>query len=117
MLRSSCSCSTSFVDHPTAWELEAKLDAAQSSPRPDGEHEHDEDEDGSDDEDEAHAEQSTQPPTQPEPQPDAPPHRSKAYSEFLQFLELGCSGSPTQGYPTIVIILSTIPSSVGSISS
>lgn len=41
------------------------------------------------------------------------PH-SVAYAEFLQFLELGCSGSPTQGYPTIVIILSTIPSSVSS---
>jgi hypothetical protein len=38
--------------------------------------------------------------------------RSIAYREFLQFLELGCSGSPSQGYPTIVIILSTIPSPV-----
>lgn len=37
---------------------------------------------------------------------------SGAYQEFLQFLGLGCSGSPIQGYPTIVIILSTIPSSV-----
>ena len=35
-----------------------------------------------------------------------------AYSEFLQFLELGCSGAPTQGYPTVVIILSTIPQTV-----
>ena len=35
-----------------------------------------------------------------------------AYTEFLQFLELGCSGSPTQGYPTVVIILSTIPQTV-----
>ena len=37
---------------------------------------------------------------------------SGAYQEFLQFLELGCSGSPIQGYPTVVIILSTIPPSV-----
>lgn len=37
---------------------------------------------------------------------------SQAYLEFLQFLQLGCSGSPSQGYPTVVIVLSTIPSSV-----
>ena len=37
---------------------------------------------------------------------------SQAYLEFLQFLQLGCSGSPLQGYPTVMIILSTIPSSV-----
>lgn len=37
---------------------------------------------------------------------------SQAYREFLQFLQLGCSGSPLQGYPTVMIILSTIPSSV-----
>jgi E3 ubiquitin-protein ligase listerin len=36
---------------------------------------------------------------------------SQAYLEFLQFLQLGCC-SPLQGYPTIVIIVSTIPSSV-----
>lgn len=42
------------------------------------------------------------------------PRRFVAYREFLQFLELGCSGSPSQGYPTIVIILSTIPSPVRS---
>ena len=37
---------------------------------------------------------------------------SVAYAEFLQFLQLGCGGSPIQGYPTIVIVLSTIPSEV-----
>ena len=36
----------------------------------------------------------------------------EAYHDFLQFLELGCSGSPVQGYPTVVIVLSTIPPSV-----
>lgn len=35
-----------------------------------------------------------------------------AYREFLQFLELGCSGSPHQGYPAVVVIVSTIPFSV-----
>jgi len=43
--------------------------------------------------------------------PSSPPP-SQAYLEFLQFLQLGCSGSPLQGYPTVVITLSTIPSSV-----
>ncbi|TFK64592.1 hypothetical protein BDN72DRAFT_260036 [Pluteus cervinus] len=37
---------------------------------------------------------------------------SAAYQEFLHFLELGCSGSPMQGYPTVVVTLSTIPSSI-----
>ncbi|PFH48098.1 hypothetical protein AMATHDRAFT_66268, partial [Amanita thiersii Skay4041] len=35
-----------------------------------------------------------------------------AYKEFLLFLESGCAGSPLQGYPTILIILSTIPNSI-----
>lgn len=38
--------------------------------------------------------------------------KSLAYQEFLQFLQLGCSGSPLQGYPTVVIVISTIPSLV-----
>lgn len=37
---------------------------------------------------------------------------SLAYEEFRQFLELGCMGSAVQGYPAIIIILSTIPPSV-----
>lgn len=37
---------------------------------------------------------------------------SRAYQDFLQFLQLGCSESPIQGYPTVLIALSTIPSSV-----
>ena len=42
-----------------------------------------------------------------------PSNQSEAYREFLQFLQLGCYGSPAQGYPAIVVILSTIPPSVG----
>jgi len=38
--------------------------------------------------------------------------KSPAYSEFLQFLQLGCYGSPVQGYQCIVVILSTIPNTV-----
>jgi len=37
---------------------------------------------------------------------------SEAYREFLQFLELGCAGSPVDGYPTVLVVLSTIPSFV-----
>jgi E3 ubiquitin-protein ligase listerin len=40
---------------------------------------------------------------------------SLAYQDFLRFLELGCSGSPLQGYPTVVVILSTIPPPVRTI--
>ncbi|KAF8198654.1 hypothetical protein BJ912DRAFT_1055525 [Pholiota molesta] len=37
---------------------------------------------------------------------------SPAYEEFLGFLRSGCSGSPVEGYPTVLIIVSTIPSSL-----
>lgn len=40
-----------------------------------------------------------------------------AYGDFLQFLQLGCAGSPAQGYPTVVIILSTLSSPVSSVHS
>ena len=45
-----------------------------------------------------------------EADPGLPP--SIAYKKFLRFLELGCRGSPKQGYPALVIVLSTIPHSV-----
>lgn len=34
------------------------------------------------------------------------------YNSFLRFLQLGCGGSPIQGYPTLIVILSTIPEEV-----
>lgn len=37
---------------------------------------------------------------------------SEAYTEFLQFLELACSGSPVEGYPLVLVVLSGIPKSV-----
>lgn len=40
------------------------------------------------------------------------PGESLIYKRFLRFLELGCGGSPAQGYPTLVVILSTIPREV-----
>ncbi|PBK68595.1 hypothetical protein ARMSODRAFT_958257 [Armillaria solidipes] len=70
-------------DHSNAWEL-----ADRVSVEGDG---------SSDEEDE-----ERRPPLKARP----------VYDEFLQFLQLGCSGSPIQGYPTVVIIISTIPSSI-----
>lgn len=40
--------------------------------------------------------------------------QSIVYNKFLRFLELGCGGSPSQGYPALVVILATIPSEVRS---
>ncbi|KAF8875235.1 hypothetical protein BD779DRAFT_1613454 [Infundibulicybe gibba] len=77
--------------YPQAWELERHLDDIR---------ERNDDDEESEPGDETIAQTSSL------------PHPSKAYQAFLHFLELGCSGSPTQGYPTVVIILSTIPSSV-----
>jgi len=42
------------------------------------------------------------------------PTRSVVYQEFLQYLQLGCAGQPLQGYPAVIIVLSTIPPSVSS---
>lgn len=44
-----------------------------------------------------------------EPKTNPAPVTSKAFQEFLLFLELGCLDSPLQGYPPVLIVLSTIP--------
>ncbi|KAG8972288.1 hypothetical protein FRB90_010262, partial [Tulasnella sp. 427] len=41
-----------------------------------------------------------------------PTARNVAYTEFLDFLKLGCGGSPVQGYPVVLIALSTIPEEI-----
>lgn len=46
-----------------------------------------------------------------EPLPNGQP-MSEAYTEFLQFLELGCAGSPIEGYPLVLVVLAGIPKSV-----
>ncbi|KAI0336704.1 hypothetical protein GY45DRAFT_1377084 [Cubamyces sp. BRFM 1775] len=81
---------------PSAWELEAHS-------------ERDEDE-GSESGESEDEEASKLPPSKPSTTSLAGP--SLAYTEFLQFLATGCSGSPAQGYPTVLVILSTIPSSI-----
>ncbi|EIN09055.1 hypothetical protein PUNSTDRAFT_102600 [Punctularia strigosozonata HHB-11173 SS5] len=81
---------------PQAWLIEA-------SPAP---RQHDVNSDsGSDDDDGEHDVAETNGHT-PSPSP------SRTWIEFLQFLALGCSGSPLQGYPVVVLVLSTIPPSL-----
>ncbi|KAF5340217.1 hypothetical protein D9611_007972 [Ephemerocybe angulata] len=78
-------------EYPNSWELEVK--AGQD----------DKEEDDSEDEGGNEEKPSTS---------TLPAVPSAAYQEFLQFLQLGCSGSPIQGYPTVVIVLSTISPSI-----
>ncbi|OCH91295.1 hypothetical protein OBBRIDRAFT_887096 [Obba rivulosa] len=83
---------TFLREYSMCWELEREDDG------------HETDEESSSDEDE-----DEDAPKKAEKKPTGPSH---AYREFLRFLELGCSGSPVQGYPTVLIILSTIPASI-----
>ncbi|GBE89079.1 hypothetical protein SCP_1500820 [Sparassis crispa] len=86
---------TFLKEFPNAWEIAATSEKEEEA-----------DESGSDD-----SEDETLSPAQKAPAvPALGP--SKAYREFLQFLELGCAGMPLQGYPTVLVILSTIPSSI-----
>ncbi len=84
------------AEYPNSWTLDA------DSEKEDG----DEDEDSENDDDDA----PKAPPSKPSATALATP--SQVYVEFLQFLATGCSGSPAQGYPAVLIILSTIPTSV-----
>ncbi|EJT96726.1 hypothetical protein DACRYDRAFT_119937 [Dacryopinax primogenitus] len=88
---------------PEAWEVEDRSVE-------DGE---EEDEEEEEDGDEAEEEERTTP-TPPRTDPSAPliPSPSPAYSEFLDFLRTACRGSPTSGYPTVLVILSTLPPSI-----
>ncbi|KAF7796133.1 hypothetical protein EIP86_007306 [Pleurotus ostreatoroseus] len=82
------------IGFPSAWQFEAtnKLEA--------------DDESNSEDEDiEVHETPSIKP-------SGSQTLVSHAYKDFLQFLELGCMGSAVQGYPAIIIILSTVPPSI-----
>ncbi|KAI0698055.1 hypothetical protein C8T65DRAFT_661197 [Cerioporus squamosus] len=79
-------------EYPNAWTLEAESEKEDEE----------EDEDSENDDDDT---------------PKAPSSKPSAYTEFLQFLATGCSGSPAQGYPAVLIIFSTIPSSIISASS
>lgn len=87
------------IEYPSAWEIEASEDH-------EGNREHDSDREDDEEDEEEDSE---------EPRPAAngsTPKKSAAFSDLLQFLELGCAGMPVQGYPTVLIILTTIPTSV-----
>ncbi|KAI0371298.1 hypothetical protein BV20DRAFT_1035310 [Pilatotrama ljubarskyi] len=83
-------------EFPDAWTLEAEAEK---------------DEDGRSESGESDNEGNSDAPA-PKPAPNASAGPTHAYSEFLQFLATGCSGSPLQGYPAVLVILSTIPPSL-----
>jgi hypothetical protein len=86
-------CCNGAIEQPQSWEMESQftLEIDEGS--------------GSDSEDEQDNDQKPRKlSTLDKP--------SRSYREFLAFLELGCLGSPRQGYPSVIVILSTISSSV-----
>jgi hypothetical protein len=86
------------VEFPRAWEIDAAFELPKAT---ESDSDEDEDEDNEDD--------------HPKQQPAAPVlkgGRSPGFADFLQFLELGCGGSPLQGYPAVLAFLHSIPSSV-----
>ena len=88
-----------FAEFPRAWEIDAAFE-----PHKVNKSESDEEDDGSGAEEE--------PEVQVASTNVAKDQRSQGFTDFLQFLELGCGGSPLQGYPTVLVILSSIPPSV-----
>ena len=88
------------ADYPRAWEIDTAFD-----PRKANQSGSDEEDDGSSAEEEANV--------QAVPTQVGKDRRSAGFEDFLQFLELGCGGSPLQGYPAVIVILSSIPPSVG----
>ncbi|KAI0777188.1 hypothetical protein BD413DRAFT_171550 [Trametes elegans] len=82
---------------PNAWILESQA-----------EHDEDEHSDSGESEDEEDAKGPLSKPSTSTPASSS----SHAYHDFLQFLATGCSGSPIQGYPTVLVVLSTIPPSI-----
>ncbi|KAI0273234.1 hypothetical protein BGY98DRAFT_998534 [Russula aff. rugulosa BPL654] len=86
-------------DYPRAWEIDTAFD-----PRKANQSGSDEEDDGSSAEEEANV--------QAVPTQVGKDRRSAGFEDFLQFLELGCGGSPLQGYPAVIVILSSIPPSI-----
>jgi E3 ubiquitin-protein ligase listerin len=88
------------ADYPRAWDIDTAFDPQKANKS-----ESDEEDDGSSAEEEANV--------QAVPTHVGKDGRSPGFADFLQFLELGCGGSPLQGYPAVIVILSSIPPSVG----
>lgn len=89
----------STADLPRAWEIDASFELHQTNKS-----ESDEEDGGFD----AREEPKIQPASVPVPKD----RRSPGFANFLQFLELGCGGSPIQGYPAVILVIFSIPSSV-----
>ena len=97
-----CRCQSAHyaAEFPCAWEIDTSFDPQKANQSgSDGE------DDGSGAEEEANVQAV---PTQVDKD-----RRSPGFADFLQFLELGCGGSPLQGYPAVIVILSSIPPLVG----
>ncbi|KAI9452266.1 hypothetical protein F5148DRAFT_1331820 [Russula earlei] len=84
---------------PRAWEIDATFDLDKAN-----DSESDEADDGPGTEEETKV--------QPTSAPLANDRESPGFADFLQFLQLGCGGSPLQGYPAVIVVLSSIPSSI-----
>jgi hypothetical protein len=87
------------ADFPRAWEIDAAFD-----PHKVNKSDSDEEDDGSDAEEEPNLQVASTRISKD--------RQSPGFTDFLQFLELGCGGSPSQGYPAVLVILSSIPPSV-----
>lgn len=85
-----------------------------SASEPSGVPDNDDESESSDEDEDGNYSSGERQTSREDSKPNEDPLHSHAFAEFLQFLQLGCSGSPVQGYPTIVVILSTVPSSVSS---
>ncbi|PCH44774.1 hypothetical protein WOLCODRAFT_145160 [Wolfiporia cocos MD-104 SS10] len=95
-------------DFPQCWEIEAAPDASRGDA---GDAESDEEDE--DDEDEGDEEEDRQQSQAAEARGEqGRPVRSTAWREFMDFLALGCSGAPVQGYPAVLVVLSTVPDSI-----
>lgn len=98
---------SSAAEYPEAWELATENDISEGEANA---------EDDGADEEEDEKEFTDQDDEQPQtvlPLGSQPPvSSSTAYLAFLDFLRSGCGGYPLQGYPVLVVVLSTIPSSV-----
>jgi hypothetical protein len=94
-----CHSAHAVADFPRAWEIDAAFELRKAN-----ESESDKEDDDSGAEEE--------PIILPASIPSSNGKRSPGFADFLQFLELGCGGSPLGGYPTVIVVLSSIPPSV-----
>jgi hypothetical protein len=90
------------AEFPRAWEIDTAFDPQKANQSGS-----DEEDDGSSAEGEANVQ------AVPTHVGNLKDRRSPGFADFLQFLELSCGGSPLQGYPAVVVILSSIPPPVG----